>query len=231
MRQLRPAEGTLPGIIQWIFALAASFMLRPFLRPLRLPKVDVAACPYKAHYDPVLRVEPIELTEVNDVKLEVIIAAAALGVSVFALGATGYQAFLQYDHNRVSVTPKLDWRKYYNYADFSFELRLVNRGLGPAIVRNLEVTIDGENFTTDNMLACGKLDHFLGLNEFEHEQNACWIMSLDEELYLKVDEEIVVYRVGRRSDTGTEGVGTQTAHLIGLSADYCSLYNQCFKLE
>lgn len=164
-------------------------------------------------------------------KLEVKIAAAALAVSVFALGATGYQAFLQYDHNRVSVTPKLDWRKYYNYSDFAFELRLVNRGLGPAIVRHLEVTIDGKNFTTDTMLACGKLDQFLGLDEFEHEQNACWTMPLDEELYLKVDEEIVVYRVGRRTDTGTEWVGTQKADLIGLFADYCSLYNQCFTLE
>ena len=163
-------------------------------------------------------------------KLEVRIAAAALLVSLFALGATGYQAFLQYDHNRVSITPKLDWRTSYNYSDYAFELRLINTGLGPAIVRDLEVTIDGVSFATDTMLACGKLDEFFDLTEFEHEQNACWTMALDEELYLRVDEEIVVYRVGKRVDSENEWIGTHKAHSVGLSANYCNLYNQCFTL-
>ena len=72
---------------------------------------------------------------------ETFIAIAALIVSVTAVVVGLYEASLQRAHDRAEVWPHLEVSTWVN--DSSVEVRLDNTGLGPAIVRQMAVTVDG----------------------------------------------------------------------------------------
>lgn len=76
---------------------------------------------------------------------EDVIAIAAVLVAIFALVATVWQGWTARKHNRMSVRPALD---YIDMRDSpaALGLAIVNRGLGPAIVDGIEITVDGQKF-------------------------------------------------------------------------------------
>lgn len=72
---------------------------------------------------------------------ETFIALAALIVSVTAVIVGIYEASLQRAHDRAEVWPHLEISTWENGSTVS--VRLDNTGLGPAVVKSLEVRVDG----------------------------------------------------------------------------------------
>jgi hypothetical protein len=77
------------------------------------------------------------------------IALASAIVSICALFATGWQGWHAYQHNRLSVKPHVVWHISHssvgqNGSSISFSVK--NLGLGPAIIKDRYLSIDGRKF-------------------------------------------------------------------------------------
>lgn len=72
-------------------------------------------------------------------------AQAAPGlVALAAIGLALWEGFENRQHNRMSVVPKLDGARDFDMTAQSFELALLSNGLGPAVVTDLVLFVDGE---------------------------------------------------------------------------------------
>lgn len=77
-----------------------------------------------------------------------IIATCSVVVAVLAFAATAWQAWLAYDHNRLSVRPLLAWhiRRETSADGATVTYVLKNLGLGPAVIKDRYFTKDGSRF-------------------------------------------------------------------------------------
>lgn len=66
------------------------------------------------------------------------IIAALIGL--LALFVSGYTAFVQREQVRAQVWPHL----LIGYSDPARELAVLNKGVGPALVKSVEITVDGK---------------------------------------------------------------------------------------
>lgn len=76
-------------------------------------------------------------TDVVD-RIVAICALIAAGAAVFI---AVYEARLTRAHHRISVWPYVS--QYNSYADTTYTRNVVNRGLGPAMVKSFQVSVDG----------------------------------------------------------------------------------------
>ncbi|MBX3628171.1 MAG: hypothetical protein KF892_24385 [Rhizobacter sp.] len=74
------------------------------------------------------------------------IALCAAGIAVLALVATIWQGAISRRHNRLSVRPHLDTHETL-ISGGTLSLSLANSGLGPAIIKRVRITIEGEIHT------------------------------------------------------------------------------------
>lgn len=84
------------------------------------------------------------------------IALGAALVSLCALGATAWQGWLAYQHNRLSTKPYLVWhisRSSVGHAGSSITLSIKNLGLGPAIVRDRYLSRNGVRYIPQGLAA------------------------------------------------------------------------------
>jgi hypothetical protein len=75
---------------------------------------------------------------------DVIVAASAAVIALAALGVSIWQGLLMRKHNRLSVTPHLRFDAILR-SDVPIRIVLSNTGVGPAIITDNKVCIDGEN--------------------------------------------------------------------------------------
>ncbi len=72
-----------------------------------------------------------------------ITALAAGIVSLSALSVSIYEAYLMREQQAASVLPIIDFWAAYS-TDQSYSLNLANKGLGPAFIKHITVSVDGE---------------------------------------------------------------------------------------
>ena len=72
---------------------------------------------------------------------EMIVALSAVIISMCALFATVFQAYLERQSQHLSVWPRLELRVR---TGSDFEILISNNGIGPAIVKSLKVSVDDE---------------------------------------------------------------------------------------
>jgi hypothetical protein len=88
-------------------------------------------------------------------KPEMFVAVAATIVSVCALGATLYQTLLMRQQQNVAVWPRLElyhgWQRGNTKPYYRLELR--NSGIGPAIIRKVNIQYRGESYQDFGRLA------------------------------------------------------------------------------
>jgi hypothetical protein len=160
-----------------------------------------------------------------------VLSVCALLVAILSAVFAGWQSRLAYNHNRVSVSPKLDYRIEANTtSDGLLKIELINVGLGPAIVKNILVTFDKVAIGRSGWETCSKIDQIYGLNNIEAFEKYCWILSEEEEIYLREDEEITIYQHKPKNQNDDYVLGDDFKRL-GLSVRYCSLYNDCWTLD
>ncbi|HVL20555.1 MAG TPA: hypothetical protein VM422_06165, partial [Amaricoccus sp.] len=84
-----------------------------------------------------------------------------LVISACAISLTIYQAYNTRRHTRLSVQPRLDWTIDVT-PDGGINYSLLNNGFGPAILRSLNLRLDGEVVGPDGPATCGEIDRRLG---------------------------------------------------------------------
>lgn len=160
------------------------------------------------------------------------LSTIALCVSFIALAFTGWQSWLAYEHNGVSVSPKLVAATHLRAVrDDFFRVEIVNVGLGPAIIRDASITFDGQSLGELGTEACNKLSDSLNIKPDDHTFMTCWAQADGENMYLRAGDSVTVYQFGQRRDGATVEFSADPMTSVNVTAEYCSFYDVCVMLN
>jgi hypothetical protein len=155
------------------------------------------------------------------------LSASAGLVALCALGISFYQAYLTREQQRASVWPRLDLMMTTGGPAYARMVR--NQGLGPALVRSVEVTVDGRPVrrwgevarlllgdSADAMIARDSTLTF----EVNTVTRGLVIQPGTTVYHLRVENSPIVRRVERAA-----------ARRLRTRVCYCSLYNDCWAVR
>ena len=83
----------------------------------------------------------------SKVRSEWLIAITAITVSILSLAVYIYQTKIMQEQKQTSVWPYLEWIPTIASAD-GFYISVINKGVGPAIVKKTRLTLDGKETTS-----------------------------------------------------------------------------------
>jgi hypothetical protein len=151
------------------------------------------------------------------VHLDTIIAVCALLVSTITAGAMVYQTRVLQDQFSATVWPYLSVSM--NYTPEYVQVRLINEGVGPALIRSAQVVVDGKPL--------GRWDSVLSAI-FKQRVHATHIelTSVDSSTAIRAGEELTLLRI----DTHSNAVGQILKHNMTLKFCYCSINSRCWNL-
>lgn len=140
---------------------------------------------------------------------------AALFVSLATLLIYIYQAKMMREQQHVSVWPYVEWLSS-NMDGYYFTAR--NKGVGPAIIKKVEMSLDGRSVENNRQLVAGVLgaDWTLG-----------FVNSTLEGRVLIPGEEVIPFKI---PDTlaGRDFESKLRAHQFEMRITYCSVYGDCW---
>jgi hypothetical protein len=152
-------------------------------------------------------------------------------ISTCAISLTIYQAYNTRRHTRLSVQPRLDWTVNLQ-GDGGIAYSLTNDGFGPAILKQLNVKLDGEVVGPDGPATCAAIDRRLG-REGDAWDTGCFDMEGD--FVIRAGNSVVVYRsqraAGRPVPAEAAPLGPEEYLRLMPEGSYCSFYNDCWELE
>lgn len=154
-------------------------------------------------------------------KSEMIVALAAIVVSIMTLSVYIFQARIMMDQQHTSVWPYVEWTTtYISEVDQEFYIAVVNKGVGPALVKDTRLYLDGKlypyneykNFLED-LLGKGKPD-------------SLWVIySGADNRVMAPGEEVKILHV--KSWQGTR-IPIVDFDRIKYTVCYCSIYDDCW---
>lgn len=140
-------------------------------------------------------------------------AAAAVIIGVCALGVSVYEARLMHVQQRASVLPILEVSSLYDRESYS--VAVVNKGIGPAVIRDVKVAVDGE--------AVG--DWVELYRTLVGSDTPSLLRGRTTGNVLRPDEEVIAVRF---EGEHARQVWRQ-AERASLTACYCSVVDQCWR--
>ena len=146
---------------------------------------------------------------------EILLAAVAFFVSAATLGVYLYQARMMRAQQHASVWPYLE--AYFSKVD-DYRIAVRNKGVGPAIVRKVEMSLDGKPLPDNAALVAAVLGKEADLAY----QNA----SLEGRV-LAPGEEVVLFRIPDLK-AALAFQAQQHKHQFGLKITYASVYGDCW---
>ena len=151
-------------------------------------------------------------------------------VSCCAIGLTVFQAYAIRRHNRLSVAPRLDTRWQYDGRADEIAISLVNVGLGPAVVKSVVLHHNGEELGPSNLQTCFELSRRHG-REGDDWDTRCF--DPGEEYFMRPGDSVLVFGSRPADPVKVQPTRTPAAEpgSITITADYCSLYDQCWTLD
>ncbi|HJV91269.1 MAG TPA: hypothetical protein VJ623_13255 [Holophagaceae bacterium] len=150
---------------------------------------------------------------------EVLAVGTALFVSFCTLAVYAYQAKVMKEQQHVSVWPYLEWATG-NVKDFHITVK--NKGVGPALIQKVEMTLDGKPVHTATELVSAVRGPDWSLQGLINSSLEGRVMSPGEEV-----SPITITDV-------TEGrafEGQLRKHAFQLRITYCSIYGDCWITE
>ena len=142
-----------------------------------------------------------------------ITALAAGVVSLSALSVSIYEAYLMREQQAASVLPIIDFWAAYS-TDHSYSLNLANKGLGPAFIKHITVSVDGNPAQTWGQAVKTLTDRWVALSE------SALIGSV-----LAPGEAGQMLAV-KDGDSGT--LIWSNAERVELAVCYCSVFSNCW---
>jgi hypothetical protein len=151
------------------------------------------------------------------ISTEMIVSLSVIFVSIATLFVYVYQARIMQSQLHASVWPYVEWGTT-NYK--KFEIIVQNKGIGPALVKNLQMKIDGKKISGYAEL----LDSLFG----KKRQKYFFITSYLNRRVLAAGEIVKPIQV-EGSLFATKIDSALRKHNFELEICYCSIYNDCWK--
>lgn len=161
-------------------------------------------------------------------RFDTVVAACALLMSTVTAGAMVYQTRVLQDQFSATVWPYLAVEK--DYGGNSFGLRLVNEGVGPALIRSAEVSIDGkvtsgwdkEFFAT----LFGSVQAVRGAGKYLYIQDS----SVDSSTAIRAGDALSLIDIKINANKIALIRGA-LKHRVDLAFCYCSINSKCWTLR
>jgi hypothetical protein len=144
-----------------------------------------------------------------------LIAAIAAGVvGLSALGVSVYEAYLMREQQRASVWPIVEaWS--FHMSESGFGVSVANKGIGPALLRSVDVSVDGVRKHSWQQLY-GEL---LGTDSLRYN------MSAISGNVLAAGEMLTIFSVS--PDDGSKAFH-EVSENVSFEICYCSVFEQCW---
>jgi hypothetical protein len=127
-------------------------------------------------------------------------------ISVCAISMTIYQAYNTRRHTRLSVQPRLSWTV--NLAgNGGISYSLTNDGFGPAVLRSLDLKLDGEVVGPDGPATCDEIDRRLGRDGDAYDDLCQPLRACHFGIYARPGGRAQLARVRQRGRSPTAKIG------------------------
>lgn len=156
-------------------------------------------------------------------KSEVIVAVAAIAVSVMTLFVYIYQARIMIAQQHTSVWPHLEVSDTYTSTDAEqdFYFEVSNKGVGPALVKQTKLTLDGKPYA-NSMEMLGDL---LG----EKQRDSLWILySSVSNRVLAPGDQVKIFHIKNWKGARIPNIEVKR---IRFTVCYCSIYDDCWSTD
>jgi hypothetical protein len=158
-------------------------------------------------------------------KSEFIVALAAIVVSVMTLFVYIYQARIMMDQQHTSVWPYVAW----NFSFFDegktqeLYISVVNKGVGPALVKDVQLTLDGTPYFPT------KYDELLKELFGQTRRDSLWIIYENvSNIVMAPGDEVKLFYVKSWQGAQIPEVEWQR---FKASLCYCSVYDDCWTTD
>jgi hypothetical protein len=155
-------------------------------------------------------------------KPEIVIAAASAVIAFCALGLAIVQSFQIRKHYRLSVKPYLVFYISFGTETVPLGLHLANNGVGPAVIKRLNIFLDNQPFSTPTGHPWNMVWMKAGYNK-----PAVAYSFPDEETVLRVREIFPLLAVDKGFESDTERYEfSQALKRVDLKVHYESVYGE-----
>lgn len=150
-------------------------------------------------------------------------------LSLCAMSLTIYQASVMRRHQRLSVTPHLALNVSVT-REGNLVYTLANVGFGPAVLKDIAFTIDGKPIGPDGLETCAKVDAALSRGAPDWD-TGCFDKAGD--FVIPAGAEETIYASTRAPASTLPPVPPRSEEYLrfGVVGNYCSFYDDCWKLE
>jgi hypothetical protein len=157
---------------------------------------------------------------------EMIVATAAIAVSILTLFVYIYQARIMADQQHTSVWPYVEWTTtFYSEETQEFYISVVNKGVGPALVKDTNLYLDDTLYTYHE-----HRDFLANLFGLERGNlDSLWVMSsVVENRVMAPGEEVKLLHVKSRRATRIPQFDFRR---YKYTICYCSIYGDCWTTD
>lgn len=152
---------------------------------------------------------------------EMIVALSAVVVSIMTLFVYIYQARIMMDQQHTSVWPYIEWTPtYYSEENQEFYISVINKGVGPALVKDTKLYLD------DTLYTYNEYDKFIEKLLGPGKRKALWVMTSSvANRVMAPGEEVKLFHVKNWKDARIPDIQRKRYRL---SICYCSIYGDCW---
>ena len=143
------------------------------------------------------------------------ISIAAIVVSVCALFISVFEVRIMREQQHAQAWPYVEWLPTFTKSGFTVDVE--NKGVGPALIRDVEISIDGEPIAD--------YDDFLG-EILERDTGIFYSYSTLSKRVLKPGENVTILKVSNEQDV-QKIINTEKS--VEMKICYCSVYNTCWE--
>lgn len=156
------------------------------------------------------------------------VGIASVSIAVCAFVLTIIQAIITVRHNKLSVTPHLTTWEHRDGAKNHYSIKILNNGIGPALIESFEIEIDGQRVAGDKL---EKIENaaFILFSEYPYNLGTGYMakgyMMTEKECRDFVDITFTGPNVPDKAQV------LNTVKRARLLIEYKSIYNRKYKLD
>ena len=148
---------------------------------------------------------------------EMIVALAAVILSVFTVLVGAYSAMIDRAYARSSVWPRLEMGQSYTQSSYGYFVS--NRGTGPALVEYVRLAVDGQP----------KADWAGVLDAYAAAEQRQYLQSQIDGRTLSAGQDIQVFQTKDKNLIAS--LLSADAPAMAVEICYCSIYQQCWQVD
>ena len=143
------------------------------------------------------------------------------------------EAELERQAQRISVMPSVWISTYINATEGVGEYKLVfsNRGLGPAVIERLDISVEGESAKNWDHLARLIANAYATSASFDNKTIPSSRSPISAGMFLEAGQQSSPFGFTSQQSPEAFKLFTQHSHKLKVSLCYCSLYGGCYEAQ